>query len=275
MSANELQYLNLLAEVLEHGDRKPDRTGTGTLSLFGRQMHFDLSEGFPLLTTKKVYTKSVVYELLWFLRGGTNVEWLNDQGVSIWDAWADKYGNLGPVYGHQWRSWGARDWSKGVDQIKEVIKNIKEDPFSRRHIVSAWNVSDLQDMALQPCHVLFQFNVRPDADGVPTWLDCHLYQRSGDIFLGVPFNIASYALLTHMVAQVTGLQAGRFVHSLGDVHLYSNHVQQAEKQLDRWPRQTPTLLMSPGVTDIDKFQYEDIVFHNYDPHPAIPAPIAV
>ncbi|MGZ4449553.1 thymidylate synthase [Oryzihumus sp.] len=262
------QYLDLLDHVLTHGTPKGDRTGTGTLSVFGHQMRFDLSEGFPAVTTKRLHLKSVVGELLWFLRGSTNVRWLQEQGVSIWDEWADEDGELGPVYGYQWRSWPTPGGGH-VDQIAQVIDSIRTNPDSRRHIVSAWNVADLGQMALPPCHTLFQFYV---ADGR---LSCQLYQRSGDIFLGVPFNIASYALLTHMVAQVCELEVGDFVHTLGDAHLYTNHVEQAREQLTREPRPLPTLRLNPERKGIDEFEMGDVELVGYDPHPAIKAPIAV
>ncbi len=261
-------YLDLLRRILDEGATKSDRTGTGTLSVFGHQMRFDLAKGFPLLTTKKLHTRSIVYELLWFLRGETNVKWLQENKVTIWDEWADADGELGPVYGYQWRYWPAPD-GRRIDQITRVIDQIKANPDSRRHIVSAWNVADLDRMALQPCHALFQFYV---ADGK---LSCQLYQRSADVFLGVPFNIASYALLTHMVAQVTGLAPGDFVHTFGDVHLYLNHIDQAQEQLRRDPRPLPQLEMNPEVKSIFDFRYEDLTMKGYDPHPAIKAPIAV
>ena len=264
----EQQYLDLLRLVLETGVDRPDRTGTGTRSLFGAQMRFDLATGFPLLTTKKLHLKSIVYELLWFLRGETNVRWLQERGVKIWDEWADENGDLGPVYGSQWRSWP--DGKGGsIDQIANVVHSIKTKPDSRRHIVSAWNPAEVDEMALPPCHCLFQFYV---AEGR---LSCQLYQRSADIFLGVPFNIASYALLTHMVAQVTGLQPGEFIHSFGDVHLYSNHVQQAHEQLAREPRPFPRLRLNPERSAIFDFAYEDFAFDGYDPHPHIKAEVAV
>ena len=260
-------YLDLLDHVLTSGTRKGDRTGTGTLSVFGHQLRFDLSAGFPVLTTKKIHLKSVVGELIWFLRGDTNVKWLQDNGITIWDEWADADGELGPVYGYQWRSWPTPD-GRHVDQIAAVVKSIRENPDSRRHIVNAWNVADLDKMALPPCHTMFQFYV---AGGR---LSCQLYQRSADVFLGVPFNIASYALLTHMVAAVTGLEPGDFVHTLGDAHLYLNHLDQARLQLTREPRPLPTLRLAPR-TSIDEFEIADVVLAGYDPHPGIKAPIAV
>jgi thymidylate synthase len=262
------QYLDLVQRILDDGARKSDRTGTGTLSVFGHQMRFDLAAGFPLVTTKKVHLRSVIGELLWFLRGDTNVAWLHERGISIWDEWADEHGDLGPVYGRQWRSWPAPD-GRHIDQLGAVIDQIRRDPDSRRHVVSAWNVADLPDMALSPCHALFQFYV---ADGR---LSCQLYQRSADVFLGVPFNIASYALLTHMVAQVTGLRAGDFVHTFGDAHLYLNHLDQARVQLAREPRTLPQLWLDPAVQTLDGFDLEHIEVAGYDPHPAIKAPIAV
>ena len=262
------QYLDLLGHVLEHGADKADRTGTGTRSVFGWQMRFDLREGFPLVTTKKLHLRSIVHELLWFLQGSTNIAYLKANKVSIWDEWADADGELGPVYGKQWRSWQGAD-GQTIDQIRLVVDEIRRNPDSRRLIVSAWNVADLPKMALQPCHTLFQFYV---AEGR---LSCQLYQRSGDIFLGVPFNIASYALLTHMVAQVCGLGVGDFVHTLGDAHLYANHFEQAREQLARSPRPLPVLKLNSGVRDIFGFRYEDVAIEGYDPWPAIKAPVAV
>ncbi|MFK8115558.1 MAG: thymidylate synthase [Rubripirellula sp.] len=261
-------YLQLLDELLHHGVDRDDRTGVGTRGLFGRQMRFDLSEGFPLLTTKKVHLRSVIYELLWFLRGDTNIKWLQEHGVSIWDEWADKKGNLGPVYGQQWRSWSTPS-GETIDQIAWVENEIRTNPNSRRLIVSAWNVADVADMALPPCHLLFQFYVSGDR------LSCQLYQRSADFFLGVPFNIASYALLTMMMAKVTGLKPGEFVHTLGDLHLYRNHFDQAREQLSRHPRPLPTLQIKSKPKSVSDFNFEDFVFNDYDPHPAIKAPVAV
>jgi thymidylate synthase len=262
------QYLDLMKHVLEHGARKSDRTGTGTLSIFGAQLRFDLSAGFPLLTTKKVHLKSIIHELLWFLRGETNTRYLKENGVTIWDEWADNNGDLGPVYGYQWRSWPAPD-GRHIDQVSQVIDQIRKNPDSRRLVVSAWNVADLPKMALLPCHAFFQFYV---AGGR---VSCQLYQRSADLFLGVPFNIASYALLTLMVAQVCGLKPGDFVHTFGDTHLYLNHLDQAREQISRSPRRPPTMVLNPAVKDLFQFRYEDFSLENYDPHPAIKAPIAV
>jgi thymidylate synthase len=262
------QYHTLLRHVLEHGHAKDDRTGTGTLSVFGWQMRFDLNEGFPLVTTKKLHLRSIIHELLWFLKGETNIAYLREHKVSIWDEWADANGELGPVYGKQWRRWAGTDGSE-IDQVRWVVDEIRRNPDSRRLIVSAWNVADLPRMALMPCHTMFQFYV---ANGK---LSCQLYQRSGDIFLGVPFNIASYALLTHMVAQVCGLGVGDFVHTLGDAHLYRNHLDQAREQLSRTPRPLPTLRLNPAVDDLFAFTFEDIAIEGYDPHPAIKAPVAV
>ncbi len=262
------QYLDLLTRVLDEGTTKSDRTGTGTLSVFGHQMRFDLAEGFPAVTTKRLHMRSVTGELLWFLRGATHVGWLQERGISIWDEWADEAGELGPVYGHQWRSWPTPD-GRSVDQIAAVIEQIRTNPDSRRHIVSAWNVGDLEAMALPPCHALFQFYV---ADGR---LSCQLYQRSGDVFLGVPFNIASYAMLTMMVAQVCDLEPGDFVHTLGDAHLYLNHLDQARLQLTREPRPLPRLQLNPERRSIDAFDLADLELVGYDPHPGIKAPIAV
>ena len=267
LNPGEQQYLDLLAELLERGARKSDRTGTGTLSLFGRQMRFALDASFPLLTTKKLHLKSIVYELLWFLRGDTNVRWLQERGVTIWDEWADAQGELGPVYGYQWRHWKAPD-GREIDQIAQAVESIRRNPDSRRHMVVAWNPADVDKMALPPCHALFQFYV---AEGR---LSCQMYQRSADVFLGVPFNIASYSLLTLMIAKVTGLAPGEFVLALGDVHLYLNHVEQAREQLTRAPRPFPRMRLAPKK-DLFAFQYEDFAIEGYDPHPAIKAPIAV
>ena len=266
--SGERQYLDLLAQVLAEGAPKSDRTGTGTLSVFGRQLRFALDASFPLLTTKKLHLKSIVLELLWFLRGDTNVKWLQERGVSIWDEWADQNGELGPVYGYQWRHWKTPD-GREIDQIRQVIDSLRARPDSRRHLVSAWNPADVDRMALPPCHALFQFYV---ANGR---LSCQMYQRSADLFLGVPFNIASYALLTLMVAQVTGLQAGEFVLTLGDAHLYLNHLEQAREQLARAARAFPRMRLNPEVTDLFAFCYEDFTLEGYDPHPAIKAPVAV
>ena len=265
---SERQYLDLLAEVLQNGARKTDRTGTGTLSVFGRQLRFDIADRFPLLTTKKLHTKSILTELLWFLRGDTNVKWLQERGVTIWDEWADENGNLGPVYGYQWRHWRTPEGGE-IDQIAKVLESLKKKPDSRRHIVSAWNPADVERMALPPCHALFQFYV---ADGR---LSCQMYQRSADLFLGVPFNVASYALLTRMVAQVTGLAAAEFVLTLGDAHLYLNHVAQAREQLARAPRPFPRMRLNPRVGELADFSYEDFTLEGYEPYPAIKAPIAV
>ncbi len=284
---NVRQYLDLLDRVLTEGVTKSDRTGTGTVSVFGHQMRFDLAEGFPVLTTKRLHLRSIIGELLWFLRGDTNVRWLQDRGITIWDEWADDKGDLGPVYGYQWRSWPTPD-GRRVDQIAQVVESIRGNPDSRRHVVSAWNVADVDSMALPPCHALFQFYVRPDRSpealaaaaatgdsaAYPAFLDCQLYQRSADIFLGVPFNIASYALLTAMVAQVTGLRPGHFVHTLGDAHLYLNHLDQARLQLTREPRALPNLHLTPGLA-LDEFDLPDVQLVGYDPHPGIKAPIAV
>ncbi|AQY21411.1 thymidylate synthase [Riemerella anatipestifer] len=261
-------YLDLLQHILDHGTDKTDRTGTGTRSVFGYQLRYDLSKGFPLITTKKVHLKSIIYELLWFLKGDTNIKYLNDNGVSIWDEWADDNGNLGPVYGAQWRSWKGAD-GRVIDQISEVIHQIKTNPDSRRLIVSAWNAAEIPNMALAPCHALFQFYV---ADGK---LSLQLYQRSADVFLGVPFNIASYALLTMMVAQVCGLKVGEYIHSFGDVHIYNNHFEQVQKQLSREPRPLPTMKLNPSVKDLFDFKFEDFTLENYHPHSGIKAPVAV
>ena len=261
-------YLDLLQHILDNGTDKTDRTGTGTRSVFGYQLRYDLSKGFPLVTTKKVHLKSIIYELLWFLKGDTNVKYLNDNGVSIWDEWKDENGDLGPVYGAQWRSWKGAD-GKVIDKITEVIEQIKKNPDSRRLIVSAWNVAEIPNMALAPCHAMFQFYV---ADGK---LSLQLYQRSADVFLGVPFNIASYALLLMMVAQVCNLQVGDYVHTFGDVHIYNNHFEQVHKQLSREPRPLPTMKLNPDIKDIFDFDFEDFTLENYDPHPGIKAPVAV
>jgi thymidylate synthase len=262
------QYLDLMRRVMDEGVRKDDRTGTGTISVFGHQMRFDLQQGFPLLTTKKLFTRGIIHELLWFLRGETNIQYLKDNNVKIWDAWADENGDLGPVYGYQWRSWPTPDGSH-VDQIAQVVYSLRNKPDSRRHIVSAWNVGQIEEMGLPPCHCLFQFYV---ADGK---LSCQLYQRSADIFIGVPFNIASYALLTCMMAQVTGYQPGEFIHTLGDAHLYLNHIEQAKEQLSRTPRPLPEMHINPHVTEIDAFTIEDFDLVGYDPHPHIRGEVAV
>ncbi len=262
------RYLELLNHVITHGVEKGDRTGTGTLSVFGYQMRFDLQNGFPMVTTKKLHLKSIIHELLWFLRGETNIDYLNNHGVSIWNEWADENGELGPVYGSQWRSWKTVD-GRSVDQISQLIKDLKENPLSRRHIVSAWNVGELENMALPPCHTFFQFYVAQNT------LSCQLYQRSADVFLGVPFNIASYALLLQMVAQVTGYKAGEFVHTFGDVHLYANHIDQARKQLSRTPFPLPNMEINPKVKSIFDFKYEDFELQNYQCHDHISAPVAV
>lgn len=262
------QYLDLLRHVMENGVDKGDRTGTGTRSVFGYQMRFNLEDGFPVLTTKKLHLRSIIHELLWFLSGDTNIKYLHDNGVTIWDEWADENGDLGPVYGYQWRSWPNPN-GQSIDQISQVVNSLKNNPDSRRHIVSAWNPAEVDKMALPPCHSLFQFYV---ADGK---LSCQLYQRSADLFLGVPFNIASYALLTMMMAQVTGLKPGEFVHTLGDVHIYNNHFEQVKEQLSREPRALPVMKINPEVKSIFDFKYEDFTLEGYDPHPTIKAPIAV
>ncbi|MEE3145620.1 MAG: thymidylate synthase [Bacteroidota bacterium] len=262
------QYHDLIKHILENGTKKEDRTGTGTLSVFGYQMRYDLNAGFPCVTTKKLHLRSIIHELLWFLKGDTNIKYLKDNKVSIWDEWADENGNLGPVYGSQWRSWPTRD-GQTIDQIKEIIRQIKETPDSRRIIVSAWNVGEIKNMALPPCHAFFQFYVADNK------LSCQLYQRSADTFLGVPFNIASYALLTMMVAQVCKLELGDFVHTLGDAHLYLNHLEQAQLQISRTPRELPTMKINPAVTEILDFKYEDFELLNYDPHPHIKGAVAV
>jgi thymidylate synthase len=262
------EYLKLLQHIMDTGTPKSDRTGTGTISVFGYQMRFNLQDGFPLVTTKKLHLKSIIYELLWFLKGDTNIAWLKEHGVSIWDEWANEQGDLGPVYGHQWRSWTGAD-GKTYDQLQDVLQQLRTNPDSRRMIVNAWNVADLPKMALSPCHALFQFYV---ADGK---LSCQLYQRSADVFLGVPFNIASYALLTMMMAQVSGLQPGEFIHTFGDVHLYNNHMEQAKLQLTRQPYPLPQMKLNPAVKDLFDFKYEDFTLENYQYHPAIKAPVAV
>lgn len=263
------QYLHLLSHILENGTKKTDRTGTGTLSVFGYQMRFNLSEGFPLLTTKKLHTKSIIHELLWFLKGDTNIKYLTDHGVGIWNEWADEKGDLGPVYGRQWRSWAAPD-GRSIDQITALLEMIKNRPDSRRLIVSAWNPADVDKMALPPCHCLFQFYVSPQKE-----LSCQLYQRSADVFLGVPFNIASYALLTMMIAQVCGLQPGEFIHTFGDAHLYLNHIEQAKLQVTRTPRPQPKMVINPEITNLFDFKFEDFKLENYDPHPHIKAEVSV
>ncbi|KAA8486352.1 thymidylate synthase [Arcticibacter tournemirensis] len=262
------QYLDLMKHVLDHGTQKHDRTGTGTISVFGYQMRFNLKEGFPLVTTKKLHLRSIIHELIWFLRGDTNISYLKENGVSIWDEWADEAGELGPIYGYQWRSWPRPDGTH-IDQIRQLVSQIKNNPDSRRLIVSAWNVADIEKMALPPCHCFFQFYV---ADGK---LSCQLYQRSADIFLGVPFNIASYALLTLMIAQVCDLEPGDFIHTLGDAHLYNNHIEQTQLQLSREPRHLPVMKINPEVKDLFDFKFEDFKLENYDPHPHIKAPVAV
>src|SRR5687767_4236294 len=273
------QYLALLKHIKENGVYKSDRTGTGTTSCFGYQMRFDLQKGFPLVTTKKLHLKSIIHELLWFLKGETNIKYLKENNVRIWDEWANEQGELGPVYGKQWRSWAAGSGAEGaqtIDQISDVIRQIKTNPDSRRLIVSAWNVADLPNMALMPCHVLFQFYVSPTPDGAGRpRLSCQLYQRSADVFLGVPFNIASYALLTHMIAQVCDLEPGEFIHTFGDVHIYSNHMEQVELQLSRSPYPLPTMKLNPAVKNIFDFKFEDFTLENYQSHPAIKAPVAV
>ncbi|PSJ18844.1 thymidylate synthase [Nitrosomonas supralitoralis] len=262
------QYLELMQHVIDHGHKKSDRTGIGTLSIFGYQMRFNLNDGFPLVTTKKCHLKSIAYELLWFIQGDTNLRYLHQHGVSIWDEWADANGNLGPIYGHQWRSWERGDGQQ-IDQLQQVIEQINNTPDSRRMLVSSWNVGELNKMRLPPCHVLFQFYVADNR------LSCQLYQRSADVFLGVPFNIASYALLTMMIAQVCNLELGEFVHTLGDAHLYLNHLEQAREQLSREPRSLPVMKLNPGIRNISDFEYKDFVLESYDPHPAIKAPVAV
>ena len=276
INANEQQYLDLLKHVLENGTKREDRTGTGTIGIFGAQLRFDLSENFPVLTTKKMFLKGIFHELIWFLRGDTNIKYLKDNGVNIWNEWADKNGDLGPVYGKQWRAW---EDSSGlnVDQISEVIQQIKKNPYSRRHIVTAWNPCEIEDMALPPCHCLFQFHVTPPkTPGAKGILNCQLYQRSADLFLGVPFNIASYALLVHMVAHVCNLHEGEFIHTFGDAHIYLNHVDQVKEQLSRKPKRGPKLICSsPWITDIFKFEFDDFYLRGYESHPAIKAEISV
>ena len=268
------QYLDLLDHVLTHGQEKADRTGTGTLSVFGHQMRFDLADGFPVLTTKRLHLRSIIGELLWFLRGDTNVKWLNDRGITIWDEWADEHGDLGPVYGHQWRSWPTPD-GRRIDQLAKVIDQIRTNPDSRRLIVSAWNVADVDEMALPPCHTMFQFYVSPPGPDGRRRLSCQLYQRSADVFLGVPFNIASYALLTQMIAQLTDLEPGEFVHTLGDAHLYLNHLDQARLQLTRMPHALPTMRINTARRAIDDFDLDDFTLDNYVAEPSIKAPIAI
>ena len=284
------QYLDILQRVLDEGTPTADRTGVGTRSVFGHQSRYDLhpdapgareheirtgtKAGFPLVTTKKVHLRSIIHELLWFLKGDTNIAYLKDHNVTIWDEWADENGDLGPVYGSQWRSWRTHD-GRTIDQITNLIDSIKNNPFSRRHIVSAWNPGEVDDMRLPPCHCLFQFHVAQSSDGGPNWLSCQLYQRSADLFLGVPFNIASYALLTQMIAQVTNLRPATFIHTLGDAHIYANHMDQVKEQLSRTPRPLPTITLTPEITDIFGFTYDDFELLNYDPHPRISAPVAV
>ncbi|MFN0117079.1 MAG: thymidylate synthase [Elusimicrobiota bacterium] len=263
-------YQQLLKDILEKGEKRSDRTGTGTLSLFGYQMRFDLADGFPLLTTKKLHLRSIIHELLWFIQGDTNIKYLKDNNVTIWDEWADSNGNLGPVYGFQWRHWGAQEGKEGIDQLSQLIESIKKNPQSRRHIISAWNVSDIPKMALPPCHTMFQFYVHEDGR-----LSCQLYQRSADVFLGVPFNIASYALFTMMIAQVCNLKPGHFIHTFGDAHLYLNHLEQAQLQLTRHPKTLPTMKINPNVKSIFSFKFDDFELLNYDPDPTIKAPISV
>jgi len=267
------QYLGLLQDVLDHGEERGDRTGTGTRSLFGRQVRYDLRNGFPCLTTKKLHLKSIIHELLWFLKGDTNISYLKENGVRIWDEWADEDGNLGPVYGQQWRAWKTED-GREIDQVARLIDDLKNNPQSRRHLISAWNVGKVDEMALPPCHLLFQFYVH-DIGSEKPGLSCQLYQRSADVFLGVPFNIASYALLTMMIAQVCGYEAREFVHSFGDIHLYKNHLDQAQLQLSREPRSLPKMLINPNIKDIDGFTFDDFTLTDYDPHPHIKAPVAV